>query len=178
VRRGGGIGLGTSGSGDVLAGWSAARRRGGEPAQAAAWGQYLHCAAGDLLTAAWPVGLPGRELLDEVPTVPAPSSALTLPTSVRAGSRVRCGYPGRSGPTAPCPERNPHELAARRPRHHAGDRRRHHPSRRDGVGDDQLLEQVAEQTSNDLDVEGAFERESDGAATDTEAAKATGDELR
>jgi uncharacterized protein with von Willebrand factor type A (vWA) domain len=48
----------------------------------------------------------------------------------------------------------------------------------DGVGDEQLLEQVAEQTSSDLDVEGAFEREADGAATDTEAAKATGDELR
>jgi hypothetical protein len=36
----------------------------------------------------------------------------------------------------------------------------------------------AEQTSSDLEVEGAFEREADGAATDTEAAKATGDELR
>ena len=48
----------------------------------------------------------------------------------------------------------------------------------DGVGDDQLQEQVAEQTSSDLEVEGAFERESGGAATETEAAKATGDELR
>ena len=48
----------------------------------------------------------------------------------------------------------------------------------DGLSDDQLQEQVAEQTSSDLDVEGAFEREADGAATDTEAAKATGDELR
>lgn len=48
----------------------------------------------------------------------------------------------------------------------------------DGVDDDQLTEQVAEQTSSDLEVEGAFERESDGAATDTEAAKASGDELQ
>ncbi len=48
----------------------------------------------------------------------------------------------------------------------------------EGLGDEQLSEQVAEQTSSDLDVEGAFEREADGAASDTEAAKATGDELR
>ena len=48
----------------------------------------------------------------------------------------------------------------------------------EGLGEDQLQEEVAEQTSNDLDVEGAFERESDGAASETEAAKASGDELR
>ena len=48
----------------------------------------------------------------------------------------------------------------------------------DGVADDELTEQVAEQTSSDLEVEGAFERESEGAAGATEAAKATGDELR
>ena len=67
----GGIGLGTSGSGDVLAGLvGGALARGGEPAQAAAWGQYLHCAAGDLLTARLGrVGFLARELLDEVPTV-------------------------------------------------------------------------------------------------------------
>jgi protease I len=47
----------------------------------------------------------------------------------------------------------------------------------EGVGDDELSEQVAEQTSSDLEVEEAFERESDGAASDTEAAKASGDEL-
>ena len=47
-----------------------------------------------------------------------------------------------------------------------------------GVGDDELAEQVAEQTSSDLETEGAFEREADGAATETEAAKATGDELQ
>lgn len=48
----------------------------------------------------------------------------------------------------------------------------------EGVGDEELTEQVAEQTSSDLEVEGAFERESDHAASDTEAAKATGDELK
>lgn len=46
-----------------------------------------------------------------------------------------------------------------------------------GVDDQELSEQVAEQTDSNLEVEGAFEREHDGAATDTEAAKATGDEL-
>ena len=48
----------------------------------------------------------------------------------------------------------------------------------EGVGDEALSEQVAEQTDSNLEVEGTFERESDGAATDTEAAKATGDELK
>lgn len=47
----------------------------------------------------------------------------------------------------------------------------------EGVDDAELSEQVAEQTDSNLEVEGAFEREADGAASDTEAAKATGDEL-
>ena len=66
----GGIGLGTSGSGDVLAGLvGGVLARGADPAQAAAWGQYLHCAAGDLLAARLGrVGFLARELLDEVPT--------------------------------------------------------------------------------------------------------------
>lgn len=67
----GGIGLGTSGSGDVLAGLvGGVLARGAEPAQAAVWGQYLHAAAGDLLTARiGRVGFLARELLDEVPLV-------------------------------------------------------------------------------------------------------------
>lgn len=67
----GGIGLGTSGSGDVLAGLAGgALARGAEPEQAAAWGQYVHAAAGDLLTSrVGRVGFLARELLDEVPTV-------------------------------------------------------------------------------------------------------------
>jgi hypothetical protein len=48
----------------------------------------------------------------------------------------------------------------------------------EGVGDQELTQQVAEQTSSDLEAEGAFAREADGAASDTEAAKATGDELQ
>ncbi len=47
----------------------------------------------------------------------------------------------------------------------------------EGVGDAALAEQVADQTDSNLEVEGAFEREADGAATDTEAAKASGDDL-
>ncbi|MCW2714767.1 MAG: hypothetical protein JWN88_1814 [Frankiales bacterium] len=48
----------------------------------------------------------------------------------------------------------------------------------EGVDDETLAEQVGEQTDSNLEVEGAFERESDGAASDTEAAKASGDELK
>ena len=48
----------------------------------------------------------------------------------------------------------------------------------EGVDDKAMAEQVAQQTDSNLAVEGAFERESDGAASDTEAAKATGDELK
>jgi protease I len=47
----------------------------------------------------------------------------------------------------------------------------------EGVDDQELTEQVADQTDSDLEVQGAFERESDGAATDTEAAKASDDDL-
>jgi len=47
----------------------------------------------------------------------------------------------------------------------------------DGVSDDELAEQVGDQTSSDLQAEDVFEREADGAATDTEAAKADGAEL-
>jgi hydroxyethylthiazole kinase-like uncharacterized protein yjeF len=67
----GGIGLGTSGSGDVLAGLvGGVLARGASPEQAAVWGQYLHSAAGDLLTARiGRVGFLARELLDEVPVV-------------------------------------------------------------------------------------------------------------
>ena len=67
----GGIGLGTSGSGDVLAGLVGGMlARGAEPAQAAVWGQYLHAAAGDRLSARLGrLGFLARELLDEVPRV-------------------------------------------------------------------------------------------------------------
>ena len=47
----------------------------------------------------------------------------------------------------------------------------------EGVDDSTLVDQVGEQTDSNLAVEGLFERERDGAATETEAAQATGDEL-
>jgi hydroxyethylthiazole kinase-like uncharacterized protein yjeF len=67
----GGVGLGTSGSGDVLAGVvGGLLARGAEPAQAAVWGQYAHAAAGDRLTArTGRLGFLARELLDELPQV-------------------------------------------------------------------------------------------------------------
>ncbi|MEX2290941.1 MAG: NAD(P)H-hydrate dehydratase [Mycobacteriales bacterium] len=67
----GGVGLGTSGSGDVLAGLTGGLLAcGAEPAQAGVWGQYLHSSAGDLLTARLGrVGFLARELLEVVPTV-------------------------------------------------------------------------------------------------------------
>ena len=41
----------------------------------------------------------------------------------------------------------------------------------EGVSDEEIRSEVAEQTSSDLAVEGEFEKESGGAASDTEAAK-------
>lgn len=48
----------------------------------------------------------------------------------------------------------------------------------EGVDDQEFSDEVADSTSKDLKVEGAFEREAGGAATETEAAKETGDELK
>ncbi|MEP7179385.1 MAG: hypothetical protein ABI775_09875 [Pseudonocardiales bacterium] len=47
----------------------------------------------------------------------------------------------------------------------------------DGVSDEEFADQVAEQTSRDLKYADVFEREADGTTTDTEAAKASADEL-
>jgi hydroxyethylthiazole kinase-like uncharacterized protein yjeF len=65
----GDVGLGTSGSGDVLAGAVAGLlARGADPAQAAVWGAHLHAAAGDGLAARLGrLGYLARELLDELP---------------------------------------------------------------------------------------------------------------
>lgn len=65
----GGVGLGTSGSGDVLAGAVAGLlARGAEPAQATVVGQYLHSAAGDALAAdVGRLGFLARDLLPELP---------------------------------------------------------------------------------------------------------------
>ncbi|HKC28783.1 MAG TPA: hypothetical protein VKB75_12295 [Jatrophihabitans sp.] len=47
----------------------------------------------------------------------------------------------------------------------------------DGVSDEEMVRQVAAQTDSEHQRADVFEREGDGASTDTEAAKATGDEL-
>ena len=47
----------------------------------------------------------------------------------------------------------------------------------DGISDEEMARQVADQTSSDLQYADVFEREADGTLTDTEAAKATADEL-
>lgn len=64
-------GLGTSGSGDVLAGLIAGLlARGAEPEQAACWGTHLHSTAGERLAARiGRLGFLARELLDEAPLV-------------------------------------------------------------------------------------------------------------
>jgi len=67
--QGGSVGLATSGSGDTLAGIIAGlAARGASPAQAAAWGVYLHGSAGNRLTERiGRVGFLARECLDEIP---------------------------------------------------------------------------------------------------------------
>lgn len=62
------VGLGTSGSGDVLAGIMAGLlARGADPAQAACWGTYLHAMSGRrLATRMGRTGYLARELVDEV----------------------------------------------------------------------------------------------------------------
>lgn len=47
----------------------------------------------------------------------------------------------------------------------------------DGVSDSEIAREVGDQTSSDLQVEDVFERESGGAASGTEAAKAGPDEI-
>lgn len=70
-NRTGNLGLGTSGSGDVLAGAIAGLcARGAEPLQAAAWGVHLHARAGDLLARRLgPLGYLARELAPELPAL-------------------------------------------------------------------------------------------------------------
>ena len=65
----GGIGLGVSGSGDVLAGVVAGlAARGADPAQAAVWGSALHGRAGDRLAAdVGPLGYLAREVAQQLP---------------------------------------------------------------------------------------------------------------
>ena len=71
-RHDGGVaGLGTSGSGDVLAGAiGGLLARGVPPVAAALWGVVLHAQAGrDLSAGGAPLGFLARELLDRLPLV-------------------------------------------------------------------------------------------------------------
>ena len=71
VNRAGGVGLATSGSGDVLAGLIAGLlARGADPPRAAAWGVHLHALAGERLSARLgPLGFLARELPAEIPAL-------------------------------------------------------------------------------------------------------------
>lgn len=88
----GNIGLGTSGSGDVLSGIIAGlAARGADPVQATAWGVYLHAKAGDAL--ARKVGMFGflaRELLAEIPPLLArfPTKRVSRRDARKPSSRV------------------------------------------------------------------------------------------
>lgn len=70
---GGTIGLGTSGAGDTLSGIIAGlAARGAPPAQAAAWGVYLHSTAGERLSErVGKLGFLARECLPEIPRIMA-----------------------------------------------------------------------------------------------------------
>jgi len=47
----------------------------------------------------------------------------------------------------------------------------------EGLSDEEMVRQVSQQTSSELDQKDFFEREADGTVTDTEAAKADADEV-
>ncbi|CAN5400025.1 NAD(P)H-hydrate dehydratase [soil metagenome] len=80
-RHDGGVaGLGTSGSGDVLAGViGGLLARGAPPVVAALWGVTLHAQAGATLASGAPLGFLARELLDQLPFVLARASEATEP---------------------------------------------------------------------------------------------------
>lgn len=64
----GGGGLGTAGSGDVVAGAiTGFAARGIAPERAAVWGAWCHARAGDRLTDRWGLGFLARELVRELP---------------------------------------------------------------------------------------------------------------
>jgi ADP-dependent NAD(P)H-hydrate dehydratase len=69
--KGGGVGLATSGSGDVLAGVVGGLcARGADPLIAALWGVYLHGEAGRRLgVQVGRIGFLARELLDQIPSL-------------------------------------------------------------------------------------------------------------
>ena len=85
VHREGVVGLGTSGSGDVLAGViGGLLARGAAPSTAAIWGVFLHGRAGARLTAGvGPLGFLARELLPEIPRALAKVTQPLPPTPDR-----------------------------------------------------------------------------------------------
>jgi ADP-dependent NAD(P)H-hydrate dehydratase len=99
----GNVGLGTSGSGDVLAGIIAGlSARGATPLQAAAWGVYLHASAGDVLARkSGGLGFLAREIVDQVPPLLGAlsrSSKRPVPQAAREPSALSqrlLGKPGR-----------------------------------------------------------------------------------
>lgn len=84
-HEGGNVGLGTSGSGDVLAGIIAGlAARGADLAQAAAWGVVLHAQAGERLAERMGrLGYLARELADEVPALLEQAAGDTAETATR-----------------------------------------------------------------------------------------------
>jgi len=73
IHKGGSVGLGTSGSGDVLAGVVAGlAARGASAMQSAVWAVFLHARAGALLERRFgPVGFLAREIAGEIPALMA-----------------------------------------------------------------------------------------------------------
>jgi hypothetical protein len=65
----------------------------------------------------------------------------------------------------------------RREGRHALSEDKHVESAGEGVTDEEFADQVAGQTSSDLKHADVFQREADGATTETEAAKASADDL-
>jgi ADP-dependent NAD(P)H-hydrate dehydratase len=90
-NQSGNVGLATSGSGDTLSGIIAGLvARGAEPAQAAAWGVYLHGSAGDRLAEdVGPLGFLARELLAEIPRLMTELSRPARRPTRRADSQLR-----------------------------------------------------------------------------------------
>jgi ADP-dependent NAD(P)H-hydrate dehydratase len=93
----GNLGLGTSGSGDALAGLiTGLCARGATPEQAAVWGVFLHASAGDVLARAMGgLGFLARELLPQIPplldevSAPARGARGRSPAGKRKSRAVR-----------------------------------------------------------------------------------------
>ena len=97
IYAGGGVGLATGGSGDVLAGIIAGLlSRGAAPLDAAAWGVWIHGEAGRRLSERiGPMGFLARELLPEIPSLmrgvnASPAASARRWSSPRSRSQSSC----------------------------------------------------------------------------------------